>query len=227
MPQTTQFFGGYFRFLLPRQITLHSLLQVFARRSAWNISLQTMHGLGLTDRYFSFSCSSLYSLLQISPQVFCRATKGMYFISQTTQTLGAFHRFSVTLLLLSILIPLPKSTTVQGGLVCSSHTTHSPDITAGKSKVSRSLIVPTVAALTIPSVRVAHPLILSHARHLALPGFQYGIRLGLCVSHRLQNNMLGFESSFSNLSRSRSLRGFLVIPIPISSMIPPMDFLTH
>jgi hypothetical protein len=91
VPHTTQFFGGYFRFLLPRQITLHSLLQVFARRSAWNISLQTTQALGLTERYLSFSCSSLYALLQISPQVFCRAAKGMYFISHITQTLGAFH----------------------------------------------------------------------------------------------------------------------------------------
>jgi len=91
VPHTTQFFGGYFRFLLPRHLTLHSLLQVFARRSAWNISLQTMHGFGLTDRYFSFSCSSLYFLLQISPQVFCRATKGMYFSPHITQIRGSFQ----------------------------------------------------------------------------------------------------------------------------------------
>ena len=189
-----------------------------------------MHGFGLTDRYFSFSCSSLYSLLQISPQVFCLATKGMYFsphISQTTQTLGAFHRFSVTLLLLSIFIPLPKCAGVQGCFICPCDSTHSPDITAGKSKITRSSVVSAVSTETIPSVRVAHPLILSHARHLALPGFQYGIRLGLCVSHRLQNNMLGLASSLSNLSRSLSLNGRLVVPIPISSMIPPMDFLTH
>jgi hypothetical protein len=108
--QTTHSFAGYFLPILRfRHLRLHSVLQVFARRSAWKISLQTMHGFGLTDRYFSFSCSSLYALLQISPHVFCLAAKGMYFISQTTQTLGAFHRFSVTLLLLPILIPLPKS----------------------------------------------------------------------------------------------------------------------
>ena len=185
-----------------------------------------MHGFGLTDRYLSFSCSSLYSLLQISPQVFCRATKGMYFISQTTQTLGAFHRFSVTLLLLSILIPLPKPATMQGSFVCPSDSTHSPDITAGKSKVPRSLVVPTVMALSIPSVRVTHR-IPSQWRHFDLPGFQYGILFGLCVWHCLQNRRAGLASNFSSLSFNRSLKGFLVIPIPISSMIPPMDFLTH
>ena len=54
-----------------------------------------MHGFGLTDRYFSFSCSNLYARLQISPQVFCRATKGMYFSPHITQIRGAFHRFSL------------------------------------------------------------------------------------------------------------------------------------
>ena len=135
--------------------------------------------------------------------------------------------FRSILLLLSIFIPLPKCAGVQGCFICPCDSTHSPDITAGKSKVPRSLVVPTVMAQPISSVRVAHPLILSHARHLALPGFQYGIRLGLCVSHCPQNNMLGLASSLSNLSRSLSLNGRLVVPIPISSMIPPMDFFTH
>jgi len=161
VPQTTQFFGGYFLFLLLRHITLHSLLQVLAFRSAWKISLQTMHGLGLTDRYFSFSCSSLYSLLQISPQVFCRATRGMYFNSQTTQTLGAFHRFSVTLLLLPIFIPFPKSAGMQGCFICTSDPTHPPDIGRGNAELPRSLVVPAISTETIPRMRVAHPLILS------------------------------------------------------------------
>jgi len=68
-----------------------------------------MHGFGLTDRYFSFSCSSLYSLLHVSPQVFCRATKGMYFISHITQILGAFHRFSVKPSSPFDLHPIPKT----------------------------------------------------------------------------------------------------------------------
>jgi hypothetical protein len=131
------------------------------------------------------------------------------------------------LLLLSIFVPLPHGAAMQGGLICSSHPTHSPDIGGRQSKVACSSIVSAVSTETIASVRVTHPLILSHARHLALPGFQYGFLLGLCVSHCPQNNMLGFASSFSNLSRSRSLNGRLVIPIPISSMILPMDFFTH
>jgi hypothetical protein len=151
----------------------------------------------------------------------------MYFNSQTTQTLGAFHRFSVTLLLLSVLIPLPKTATMQGSFICSSDSTHSPYIGRRETILPRSSVVSAVSTESIPRVRVAHPLILSHARHLALPGFQYGFLLGLCVSHCPQNNMLGLASSFSNLSLNRSLRGFLVIPIPISSMIPPMDFLLH
>ena len=187
-----------------------------------------MHGFGLTDRYFSFSCSSLYSLLHVSPQVFCRATRGIYFISQTTQTRGAFHRFSVTLLLLSILIPFPKSTTVQRSFICSSDPTHPPDIGRRETILPRSPVMPTVATLSIPRVRVAHPLILSHARHLALPGFQYGFLLGLCVSHCPQNNMLGLASSFSNLSLNRSLNGRLVVPCSvIEYIVPPRQFLFH
>ena len=131
-----------------------------------------------------------------------------------------------SLLLLPILIPFPKSAGVQGCFICSSDSTHPPYIGRGQSKVPRSLVVSAVSTETITSMRITHR-ILSHARHLALPGFQYGFLLGLCVSHCPQNNMLGLASSFSNLSLNRSLRGFLVIPIPISCMIPPMDFLTH
>lgn len=139
---------------LLRFFFLHSSLQVFeqvfAFRSASNTALQTTQALGLTDLYFRLSCSSLYSRLQICPQVSCLAARGMYLSPHITQIRGEFHFVSVSVSLLSsAFIPLIKRTGVQGCFICPSHPAHSPDIRRGNTELPCCFVVPAVAAFFV------------------------------------------------------------------------------
>ena len=146
---------------LLRFFFLHSSLQVFeqvfAFRSASNTALQTTQALGLTDLYFRLSCSSLYSRLQICPQVSCLAARGMYLSPHITQIRGEFHFVSVSVSLLSsAFIPLIKRTAMKRSLICSCDSAHSPYIGRGNAEVPCSLVMSAVAAKTVASMGIGH-----------------------------------------------------------------------